>query len=210
MPTATRTTTLRFPFAEGIELRLRPGLDIAERAGFEALCEDNPDMRIQRSGRGELTIEMPTKGFTGARNSLLAILLGVWALAQGEGLTFDSSAGFDLPDGSTLSPDAAWVRKERLEALTPEQKRGFLPLTPEFIAELRSDSDRLSLLLQKMTDWQTNGVRLGLLLDPITRRVHVYRPNTESLILEDPATVDCSPELPGFLLDTKAIFDVTL
>ncbi len=165
MPAAIRTTTLRFPFADG---------------------------------------------FTGARNSLLAILLGVWALANGEGLTFDSSAGFDLLDGSTLSPDAAWVRKERLEALSSEQKRGFLPLTPDFIAELRSDSDRLSLLQQKMTDWQTNGVCLGLLLDPITRRVYVYRPDTEPQILEDPATVDCSPELPGFLLDTKAIFDVTL
>lgn len=210
MPATTRTTILRFPFAEGIELRLRPGLDIAERAGFEALCEDNPDMRIQRGGRGELTIEMPTKGFTGARNSLLAILLGVWALAHGEGLTFDSSTGFDLPDGSTLSPDAAWVRRERLAALSPEQKRGFLPLTPDFIVELRSDSDRLSLLQQKMTDWQTNGVRLGLLLDPTTRRVHVYRPGTEPQVLEDPATVDCSPELLGFLLDTKTIFDVTL
>lgn len=210
MAIATRTTILRFPFAEGIELRLRPGVDIAERAGFEALCEDNPDMRIQRSGRGELTIEMPTKGFTGACNSLLAILLGVWALANGQGLTFDSSTGFDLPEGSTLSPDAAWVRKERLEVLTSEQKKSFLPITPDFIAELRSDSDRLSPLQAKMVDWQSNGVRLGLLLDPANRKVHVYRLGNEPQILDDPTTIDCSPELPGFLLDVTAIFDVTL
>ena len=208
MPSVARTTILRFPFAEGIELRLRPGLDIAERDAFETLCEDNPNLRIERNGRGELTIEMPTKGFTGARNSLLAILLGVWALANGEGLTFDSSAGFELPDGATLSPDAAWIRKARLNALTAEQRTGFLPVVPDFIVELRSESDRLAPLKEKMGDWLNNGVPLGLLLDPITRKVHLYRLGREPQVLDDPAIVDCSPELPGFSLDTRAIFDI--
>lgn len=210
MPTTLEPTLLRFPFADGVELRLRPGLNIAERAGFQTLCDDNPQMRLERNKRGELVIEMPTKGFTGARNSLLTILLGIWALANGEGLTFDSSTGFDLPDGSTLSPDAAWVRKSRLAALTDEQKRSFLPIVPEFIVELRSDSDRLGHLQEKLTDWCNNGVGLALLLDPTTRKVHLYRPETAPEVLDDPESVDCSPELPSFVLDVRAIFDVTL
>lgn len=205
-----QNAVLRFPFVPGMELRLRPGMDITQRTGFEALCADNPDLRIERDGRGELTIEMPTKGFTGARNLRLSLLLGLWALSDGTGMGFDSSAGFNLPDGATLSPDVAWVKKERLRALTDDEKAGFLPVAPDFIVELRSDSDRLSLLQQKMSDWLANGVQLALLLDPITRKVHVYRPNQAPFVLDDPDTVDCSPELPGFLLDVKAIFDTTL
>lgn len=207
---AVLNPVLRFPFLPGVELRLRPGIDITQRSGFEALCNDNPDLRIERNGRGELAIEMPTKGVTGARNLRLSMLLGLWALTDGTGVAFDSSAGFDLSDGSTLSPDAAWVKNERLQALTKEQKASFLPLAPDFIVELRSDSDRLPSLQQKMSDWIASGVRLALLLDPLARTVHLYRPGTEPQVLQDPATVDCSPELSGFMLDTTAIFEIAL
>jgi Uma2 family endonuclease len=210
MAAATTNSVLRFPFLSGMELRLRPGMDISQKSGFEALCADNPDLRIERNRRGELAIEMPTKGVTGARNLRLSLLLGLWALTDGTGIAFDSSAGFELPDGSTLSPDAAWIRRDRLETLTDNQKKSFLPLAPDFIVELRSDSDRLTPLQQKMTDWIASGVRLALLLDPMNRCVHLYRPGSEPQLLHDPPSVDCSPELSRFVLEVSAIFDLTL
>lgn len=200
---------LRFPLAEELELRLRPGLDITTRAGFEALCEDNPDLRIERWGNnGKLTIDMPTKGFTGIRNSLLDYLIASWALQNGEGFSCDSSTGFTLPDGSILSPGAAWVRKMDIEALTKEEKEDFLPVTPPFVVEIRSKSDRLTGLWEKMALWQANGVLLGLLIDPEAKRVEIYRPNTEAVILEKPISIDCSPELPGFVLDVQKLFEL--
>ena len=199
---------LRFPVAEGLELRLRPGLDIASRAGFDALCSDNPDLRIERRSNGELSVDMPTKGFTGLQNALLATLLGNWTLRNGEGFSCDSSMGFTLPDGSVLSPDAAWVRKSALESLTEAQKDDFLPVVPEFVVEIRSKSDRLSSLREKMEDWRENGVSLGILLDPSSKTVEIYRPGVPATILENPDVFDCSPELPGFVLDVRAIFEL--
>jgi Uma2 family endonuclease len=199
---------LRFPLAEGLELRLRPGLDITTRAGFDTLCEDNPMLSIERWSNGELTIDMPTKGFTGMRNAMLTMLLGNWALQNGQGLSGDSSTGFTLPDGSILSPDAAWVRKSVLEPLTDDEKEDYLPVVPEFVVEIRSKSDRLSVVRTKLALWKANGVRLGLLIDPLTRKVEVYRPEQETVTLENPASVDCSPELPGFLLDMQKLFEI--
>jgi Uma2 family endonuclease len=213
MPAALNSPTsarLRFPFAEGLELRLRPGIDIATRAGFDALCEDNPDLRIERKCNGELTIDMPTKGFTGMYNALLAILLGNWALQNGEGFSCDSSTGFTLPDGSVLSPDASWVRKTDVDALTDSEREDYMPVVPEFIVEIRSKSDRLSVVREKMEAWRDNGVSLGVLIDPITKNVEVYRTGTTAIVLENPEGIDCSPELPDFVLNTRAIFDIAI
>ena len=213
MPAALETAPpalLRFPVAEGMELRLRPGLDISTRVGFDALCEDNPDLRIERKGSGELSIDMPTKGMTGMRNALLAISLGNWALQDGKGYSGDSSMGFTLPDGAVLSPDASWMRKESLSALSDEQMADFIPVVPEFVAEIRSKSDRLKTLREKMEDWRRNGVLLGLLIDPAAKTVEIYRPDAEPQILADPNFFDCSPELPGFTLNLRAIFDLDL
>ncbi len=211
MPAVLDSSTsarLRFPFAEGLELRLRSGIDITTRAGFDVLCEDNPDLRMERKGSGELIIDMPTKGLTGMRNALLATSLGIWAAQQGEGYAGDSSTGFTLPDGSVLSPDASWVRKEIVDALTDEQKEDYLPIVPEFIVEIRSKSDRLTTLRDKMALWRDNGVGLGLLIDPRARSVEVYRPGIEPAIFSDPETIDCSPELPELSLNVRAIFDL--
>jgi Uma2 family endonuclease len=108
------------------------------------------------------------------------------------------------------SPDAAWVSKARLNTLTAEQKKKFLPLAPDFAAELRSETDSLTLLQEKMEEYIACGVRLALLLDPTTRKAHLYRPSTEPQVLENPPTLDCSPELPGLTLDIAAIFDADL
>ena len=122
----------------------------------------------------------------------------------------ESSGGFVLPHGAVLSPDAAGVSHERLNTLTPQQRDGFLPLAPDFIVELRSETDRLKTLQEKMVKWRDNGVRLAVLLDHTTRSVHLYRPGTEPQVLSDPEILDCSPELPGFVPPVKTLFDVTL
>ena len=207
----TEPRFLRFPFGQtGQHLCLRGGLDLTDRHDFGLFCDDNKDWRIERSAHGELVIEMPTKGSTGARNALLTAFLTMWALREGSGIAFDSSAGFELPNGAMRSPDAAWVRKSQLAALTDEQKQEFLPLVPEVIFELRSSSDRLKALQDKMLERQSVGVRLGVLLDPQERQMHLYRPGQAPQLLSNPTTLDCSPELPNFTLDTGALFDAGL
>lgn len=192
-----------------VEVRLRPGVDLTSLEGFGVFCADNPELRIERR-RGDVVVAMPTRGLTGARNALLAMSLGVWALANAEGIAFDSSAGFALDDRSVLSPDAAWIRRTRLASLSDRERAGFLPLAPDFVVEFRSETDRRAALQEKMEAWRANGARLGVLLDPEERRVHLYRPDAEPVVLDDPAAVDCSPELPGFVLDVRALFDLTL
>ena len=208
--TQAQPLLLRFPFAEDTQLRLRPGLNMANNADFLTFCDDNRELRIERRASGELSIEMPTKYLTSKRNALLTTYLGLWNLQNHLGEISESSGGFVLPQGAVLSPDAAWISHERLNTLTPQQRDGFLPLAPDFIVELRSETDRLKTLQEKMVEWRDNGVRLAVLLDPTTRSVHLYRPGTEPQVLSDPEILDCSPELPGFVLPVKTLFDVTL
>ncbi len=123
-------------------LRTRPALEMDEEQFFE-LCRINDELRIERSAEGDIEVMPPTGGGTGNRNFTLALQLGNWTERDGSGIGFDSSTGFILPNGATRSPDAAWVRRERLANLTAEQKERFLPLCPEFVIELRSPSDHL-------------------------------------------------------------------
>ena len=208
-------TTLEAPPDEPVSvwplvLRYRPGLNLADRAEFFDFCQDNAPWQIERNPQGEIVVKMPTGGESGNRNFELTTQLGIWTRTDGTGRGFDSNTGFDLPNGAMRSPDAAWVRKSRLEALTPEQKRKFLPLTPDFVVELRSETDSRRMLQDKMTEYIENGAALAILLDPISRRTWVYRPGTEPIEQIDPLTLDCSPELPGFVLDVQAIFDAEL
>ena len=207
----TESQFLLFPFGQtGQHLRLRGGLDLTDKHDFGIFCNDNQDWRIERTAHGELIIEMPTKGFTGMRNALLTASLTMWALREGTGMAFDSGAGFELPNGAMRSPDASWVRKSALATLTDEEKKEFLPVVPEVIFELRSSSDRLKTLQTKMVEWLSVGVLLGVLLDPDEQQVTLYRPGAEPMVLQNPTTVDCSPELPGFVLDIQALFDAGL
>ncbi len=132
--------------------------------------------------------------------------LGVWARRDGAGVIFDSSAGFLLPNGAMRAPDAAWVLRSRLEPLSAEAKERFIPLTPDFVVELRSPSDRLADLERKLEEYRSQGARLGWLIDPQERRIHVYRPGRPPEVLDDPAEVSGAPELPGFLLDLEPIW----
>lgn len=201
------------PFSESLWpliFRMRPGSRLTDPDDFYAFCQDNAPWEFERTAKGELIVKMPTGGESGGRNALLNYQLVGWALRDATGVSFDSNTGFELTGGAMRAPDAAWVRKSRLALLTAEQKKKFLPLAPDFVVELRSETDRLSDLKDKLAEYISEGVRLALLLDPILRKVHVYRPNQAPFVLDDPDTIDCSLELSGFLLDVKTIFDTAL
>ena len=191
-----------------VVLHTRPALDMSDEQFFE-FCQLNRDWRIERTAEGDLIIMAPAGGETGTRNAFLTTFLTSWALQDGTGMPFDSSTGFNLPNGATRSPDAAWVKRSRLATLTPEQKRQFLPLCPDFVIELRSASDRLKTVQDKMQEYIDNGAQLGWLIDPLDRRVSISRPGVEVECLDNPATVAGGPELPGFVLDLKAIWELS-
>jgi Uma2 family endonuclease len=174
---------------------------------FEALAAANPDLRLERTHRGELIVNPPTGGESGQRNSSLTTQLGIWFEANEErGVVFDSSTGFILPNGARRSPDASWVRRERWDALTPEQRRGFVPLCPDFVVELRSATDSLAKLQEKMQEYLDNGARLGWLIDPQNNRVEIYRPGQEIEVLEHPTELFGEDVLPGSTLNLRRIW----
>jgi Uma2 family endonuclease len=187
-------------------LHTRPVFDMSDEVFFD-FCQANREWRIERDAEGEIWVMPPAGGDTSSRNALLTTVLTAWALQDGTGVTFDSSAGFALPNGATRSPDAAWISKSRLTSLTPEQKKRFLPLCPDFIIELRSPSDYLRTLQDKMQEYIDNGAVLGWLLDAPNRHVYIYRPGRTVECLENSSSVAGEPELPGFVLDLARIWE---
>jgi Uma2 family endonuclease len=192
-----------------VVLKLKPAINLTDDQLFE-LCQLNRDWRIEYTAQGELIVMPPTGGETSNRNAELTFQVQAWTRRDQAGVAFDSSGGFKLPNGATRSPDAAWVRRSRLAGLTREQKQKFLPLCPDFVIELRSPTDNLQAVLDKMQEYLDNGAQLGWLLDPLTRRVHVYRPQRSPEILEAPSTVSADPLLPGFVLDLRKIWEPDL
>jgi Uma2 family endonuclease len=174
---------------------------------FAALAAANRDLRLERTATGELIVNPPTGGTSGKRNLSISAQLYIWFEANDSlGEAFDSSTGFELPNGANRSPDAAWVRKEQWEALTPEQQEGFVPLCPDFVVELRSKTDALKKLQAKMQEYIDNGAQLGWLIDPKTRRVEIYRPSQAVDVLENPDTLSGEPALPNFTLTLERIW----
>ena len=183
-----------------ILLRMPPTLDMNDEQFFK-FCQINRELRIERTSEGEIIIMSPTGSETGGRNFNLIVQLGIWVKQNGTGKGFDSSAGFKLPNGAERSSDVSWVKLERWEALTKEQRRGFAPLCPDFVIELLSPSDRLDYLQDKMEEYLDNGIKLGWLIDPENHQVYIYRPDTEVEKLNNPATVKGDESiLPGFVL----------
>jgi Uma2 family endonuclease len=174
---------------------------------FERLVQLNSEMRLERTAEGVIEIMPPPKGDTGAKNHRIGLQLGIWTEEDGTGVAFDSSSGFKLPNGATRSPDASWVERSRLAELSAMQRKEYFPLCPDFVIELRSSTDRLKRLKEKMEEFIANGARLGWLIDPIERKVYVYRPDSEIQVLENPAAVSGDPLLPGFTLDLTKIWE---
>ena len=174
---------------------------------FETIAFANRDLRIERSAEGELIVNPPTGGETGHRNIKIAYFLVKWIEEQGgHGVPFDSSTGFKLPNGADRSPDASWITSERWHALSAEQRQGFIPLCPDFVIELRSPSDSLSKLQNKMQEYMDNGASLGWLISPQSKKVEIYRTNQQKKILENPETLSGEDVLPGFTLDLRRVW----
>jgi Uma2 family endonuclease len=188
-----------------VVLKLTPVINLTDDQLFE-LCQLNRDWRIEYTAQGELIVMPPTGGETSNRNAEITFQVQSWTRQDQTGVAFDSSGGFKLPNGATRSPDAAWVRRVRLAVLTREEKQKFLPLCPDFVIELRSPTDNLQAVQDKMQEYLDNGAQLGWLIDPLTRRVHVYLPQRQPQILEAPDTVSADPLLPGFTLDLQKIW----
>ena len=189
-----------------IVLRLSPLIELTEEQ-FAEFCSLNRDLHIERTATGELEIMAPAFSETGNRHSKIAYQLEGWTRRDGSGLAFAPPAGFTLPNGAIREPDASWISRSRLEALTPEQRSGFYNICPDFVIELRSDTDRLSVLQAKMQEYMDNGARLGLLIDPLDKRVYIYRPDREVESLDNPETVSADPILPSFTLDLKEVWE---
>ena len=173
---------------------------------FMLLCRENPDLRLELTAQHELVIMPPTGAKTGWRNSKLTQRLANWAETDGTGLVFDSSTGFRLPNGAKRSPDGSWLRRARWEALPEAQQNGFAPLCPDFVVELRSQQDRLATLQEKMQEYLATGARLGWLIDPLEKRVHIYRPKQAVEIRDDPASLHGEAVLPGFVLEVRELW----
>lgn len=190
-----------------IAINIPPTLTLTvTREQFVELSIANRELQLERTEAGELIVNPPTGGETGYRNLDIEGQLWLWNRRSRLGKAFNSSTGFHLPNGADRSPDAAWVRQERWDALTPEQKEGFIPLSPDFVVELRSKSDRIKPLQDKMQEYMENHVRLGWLIDRKNRKVEIYRLNQEVELLENPATLSGEDVLPGFVLDLTEVW----
>ncbi len=194
--------------AEPFIIKFKPLTEMTDEQ-FEQFCALNDILRIERTSKGEIILKPPTHGDTGYRNADLNADLTIWARADETGSYYDSSTGFKLPNGALRSPDASWISNSRLEALTSERRSGFFDICPDFVIELRSSSDSLSMLHDKMQEYIDSGARLGWLIDPLASpgRVYIYRPNAEVEVIEDAKSVSGEPELPGFTLNLERIWN---
>ena len=175
---------------------------------FYHFCQDNRDLRIERNEHQEIIIMSPTGSLSGYLNNIIASQLYLWNQTAKLGRTFDSSTGFKLPDGSNRSPDAVWVSNEAWNRLTEAEKRKFAPLCPEFVIELKSDTDDIADLKKKMQMWLSNGCRLAWLIDPDEEKAYVYRPDRAVESVEGfDQTLSGEDILPGFSLDLSLLND---
>lgn len=173
---------------------------------FYQLCQDNRDLRFEKSCRGDLVIMPPTGGETGNRNLEISYQLQAWSRNKQLGIAFDSSTGFKLPNGAERSPDAAWIALEKWNNLTAKQRQAFVPICPDFVIELRSKSDSLKSLQDKMQEYLENGTRLGWLINYQNRQVEIYRSGQAVELLENSISLSGEDVLLGFVLDLRTIW----
>jgi Uma2 family endonuclease len=173
-------------------------------AEFEKLCQDNPDLRLELTANGELITMVPVALESSEQNGDLFGEVWAWNRQTRLGRAFDSSGGFTLPNGAVRSPDVTWIGKPKADQIP--QGITFPELVPDFVIELRSKSDSLKILRAKMAEYRSNGVLLGLLINPNSKQVEIYRPGQEPSIIESPTLIDCSDVMPGFVLNISEIW----
>jgi Uma2 family endonuclease len=200
------TTTLKQTEGNAFILHFAPLMRKLTDEDFFEFCQLNPELRMECTAEGDLIILPPTGGETEGRNFALIGIFYAWAIADGTGQGFDSSTVFSLPNGAKRSPDLAWVKFARWNALTDKERRGFPPLCPDFVIELRSHTDSLSMLQEKMEEYIANGAQLGWLIDPVEEKAYGYRPGTEVACLDKPEKVSGDPLLKNFTLSLEEIW----
>ncbi|HYP52893.1 MAG TPA: Uma2 family endonuclease, partial [Pyrinomonadaceae bacterium] len=174
---------------------------------FFDFCMLNRDLRIELTSEGDLIIMPPTGTKSGNRNFKLIGSFAAWADRDGTGVGFDSSTLVTLPNGAKRSPDLSWARKERWDAVPGGEQEKFARICPDFVVGLRSPSDSVKYLQEKMEEYVSNGAQLGWLIDPFEKKVYVYRPGAEAEVLDDPESISGEPLLVGFALDVRALWE---
>jgi Uma2 family endonuclease len=183
-----------------VTLNLDPIIRLTDEQ-FYQLCMANKDVSLELNAEGELIIVPPVGGESGRSEADLNFKVSLWNYQTKLGIVFSSSTIFRLPNGAKRSPDVAWIKLERWEALTAEEREKFPPLTPDFIIELRSKTDRLKTLQEKMQEYINNGLRLGLLINPQDKEVEIYRIGKSVEVVSLPAVISGEDVLPGFELE---------
>jgi len=174
---------------------------------FAQLCAEHADLNFEMSARGELIIMPPTFTWTGARNSEIGRQLANWARQDKRGVAFDSSTGWLLPTGARRSPDAAWIFKQRIKDLDPTAFSRYWPVCPNFVIQLRSQTDRVRALREKMDEWLANGAQLGWLIDPEVRTIEIYRPGFEAETRAGVSSIAGEGPVAGFVLELTPVWD---
>jgi Uma2 family endonuclease len=173
---------------------------------FFNFCQRHRELRIEMDKYGEITVMSPTGSETGGLNFDLIADFAIWARVDSTGKGFDSSTGFTLPNGAKRSPDLSWIKLQRWLAIPAEQRKKFAPICPDFVVGIRSKSDSLNILQEKMAEYIENGATLGWLIDITNQKVHIYQPNSAIEILEQPSEISGEPLLKGFVLLMKAFW----
>lgn len=187
-------------------LRCVPVLKRMTDDEFFELCQENHELHIERTSAGDLVIMPPTGSEGGIIEGDFGALLNIWTKRDGTGVMFSPSAGFALANGAVRSPDASWIEGSRWNALPPDRRKKFAAICPDFMAEIRSSSDALVDLQDKMAEYIANGARVGWLIDPIARTLHVYAPSHPVQVIDDPQVISVDPVLPGFSVDFPALW----
>jgi Uma2 family endonuclease len=190
-----------------LTLNLLPALKLTDEQ-FEQLALANRDIRLELTARGELIIMPPTGGETGNRNFELYLDLGNWNRQTRLGKAFDDSTGFQLPNGAKRSPDLSWITIKKWGSLSVEDRKKFIPLCPDFVVELVSESNDLEDTRKKMRAYLDNGLRLGWLIVPKTQIVEIYRLDREVEYLQSPTTLSGEEILPGLIVDLQPIWEI--
>ena len=174
---------------------------------FIAFCEEHPDLNFEMTAEGELIVMAPTYSFTGARNFRICTGLGIWTEKDGRGIACDSSTGYVLPNGARRSPDASWTLKSRVAQLETRSRNKFWRLCPDFVIELRSETDRVRTLRNKMREYMENGAQLGWLIDPENRSIEIYRPGCEVESRIGADKIEGEGPVSGFVLELPLIWN---